>query len=236
MPATFCRRGCIGQLRDDLRVYESGPAQTASLALSRQLPYTSTEMIGLARVQFFGETPNAQQLAYTPEQVSAFLIGDRVTDDYSYSMAAGQTYSPEDLAMLIEEAMMQLRFGVFRDFAVTDRLGTATSSADLPVRWGQRGRIGEASIRPRLALVLDDVMPWVGAAAVGALAPPLALRPGLSWGMNLDQAALAAEQARPLTDDERRIEADQQRERTLQRAQNARIQSLPVPGDRRGIQ
>ncbi len=224
------------QLRDDLRVYESSPLQTASLALSRQLPFSSAEMAALARVQFFGQTPSAQQIAYTPDEISAFLIADRVTDDYSYSIAAGEVFSREDLAMLVEEAMMQLRFGVFRDFAVTDKLGTASSSADLLVHWGQRGRIGEVAIRPRLALVLDDVMPWVGAAAVGALAPPLTLRPGLSWGMNLDQAALAVQQPRSLTIEERRIEADQQQLRTLLPVQGMRIHSLPVPGDRRGLQ
>ena len=224
------------QLRDDRRVFESSPTLTASSALSRQLPFSSAEMVGLARVQFFGETPSAQQIAYTPDDVSAFLIGDRVTDDYSYSIAPGEAFSREDLAMLIEEAMMQLRFGVFRDFAVTDRLGTATSSADLPVHWGQRGRIGEPAIRPRLALVLDDVLPWVGAAAVNALAQPVLLQPGLSWGVNLDQAALAAQQPRALTNQERLIEADQQQQRTLQRALRASIQSLPVPGDRRAVQ
>lgn len=224
------------QLRDELRVYEAGPAQTASLMLSQQLPFTSAEMAGLARVQFFGETPSAQQLAYTPDQVSAFFSADRVTDDYSYSIASGESYSREDPAMLVEEAMMQLRFGVFRDVAITDRLGTATSSADLPVHWGQRGRIGDAAIRPRVALVLGEVMPWVGAAAVDGLAAPLPLRPGLSWGQNLDQAALAMAQPRALSAEERAIEADQQRQRRLQRAGTAQIQALPRPGDPRLIQ
>ncbi|MEO8279448.1 MAG: hypothetical protein ABI564_07125 [Ideonella sp.] len=224
------------QLRDDLHVFESSPVQTTSLALSQQLPFTSAEMAGLARVQFLGVAPSAQQIAYTPDDISAFFSSDRVNDDYNYSIAAGTSFSREDLAMLVEEAMMQLRFGVFRDFAITDKLGTAASSADLPVRWGQRGRIGEAAIRPRVALVLNDVMPWIGAAAVTALAPPLPLRPGLSWGINLDQAALAAQQPRPLSLQERRIEADQQQQRSLRREQNARIQSLPLPADRRGVQ
>ncbi len=123
-------------LRGDLHVWEASPAQTPSQLLAARLPFKSAEMVGLGRVQFFGETADARQLAYSPADVTAFFSADRVNDDYSYSIPPGQDLSREDAAMLVEEAMMQLRFGVFRDFAITDPLGLATSSADLRVQLG----------------------------------------------------------------------------------------------------
>ena len=121
--------------------------------------------------------------------------------------------------------MMQLRYGVLRDQAYTGKLASGASSADSVVRWGQRGRVGEAAIRPRVALVLADVMPWLGPGIAAGLAPPLAMRPGQSWGNNLDQAALASGRARPLTVEERRIEAEQTQQRGLDDALQRRLRA-----------
>lgn len=104
---------------------------------------------------------------------------------------------------------MQLRYGVLRDYAVTAKLLDGASSADLIVVWGQRGRIGEAAIKPRVRLVLAELMPWVDAGLVDTLAPPLLLRAGQSWGANLDQAALAAGRQRPLSAQQRLNEQEQ---------------------------
>jgi len=119
---------------------------------------------------------------------------------------------------------MQLRYGVQRDFAITPALASGGSSAELIVQWGQRGRIGEAALRPRVALVLEQLMPWLAPGFADALAPPLALRPGLSWGQNLDQAAIAAGQPRALSARERLIEAEHAQQRSGERARRARAQ------------
>lgn len=192
-----------------LRVYEAVPGTTASQLLYERLPFFSGEMQGLARVLSFGEAPNAAQIAYAPADITAFFSRDRVNDDYSYSVPSGATFSREDAAMLVEEGLMQLRYGVLRDFAVANKLLPDANSADLIVDWGQRGRIGDAAIRPRLQLVLAEVMPWVPANAVDQLAAPRQLRAGQSWGANLDQGALAANRARPLTAQERFNEQEQ---------------------------
>jgi hypothetical protein len=55
----------------------------------------------------------------------------------------------------------------------------------LIVRWGQRGRIGEASIKPRATLVLQNLAPWVDTAEVTNLPAPIAMRVGDSWAGNL---------------------------------------------------
>jgi len=209
-------------LNSSLRVVEASPANTASEELRAQLPFTSQPMVDLGRVQFFGATATEVQRAYQPADVAALFSADRVTDDYSYSWPTGQSVPREDAAMLAEEALMQLRHGVLRDFAVTP-LFVSGSSADLVVTWGQRGRVGEAAIKPRVALVLAQTMPWLPADFTDALAPPLALRAGLTWGQNLDQAALASGTARALSVTERAQEADLDAQRRTHRRSAAEL-------------
>lgn len=203
-------------LNPALRVYEAVPAGTASDQLRTQLPFFSQEMVELGRVQFFGVTSTAAQRAYQPADIVRFFSTDRVTDDYSYAWPSGQSVPREDAAMLAEEALMQLRHGVLRDVAVTPQF-LSGSSADVVVTWGQRGRVGDAAIKPRVALVLAQTMPWLPAGFTDALAPPLPLRAGLTWGQNLDQAALAAGLARPMSERERALEADLQLQRRSSR-------------------
>ena len=191
------------------RVYEAIPAQTASERLHNSYPFYSQEMRGLAQVLSFGATASAQQIAYQPDDVVRFFSQDRVNDDYSYSIPSSASFSREDAAMLIEEAMMQLRLGVLRDYAVTNKLASGANSADLRVTWGQRGRIGEPVIRPRLQLVLAEIMPWLPANFADGLAAPQALRAGATWGANLDQAALQAGKVKPLSAQQRYNEQEQ---------------------------
>ena len=82
-------------------------------------------------------------MAYRPADIIAFFAPDRVNDDYSYSVASTASFSREDAAMLVEETLMQRRYGVFRDVAVSDVLPAGGTSSDLIVRWGQRGRVGD---------------------------------------------------------------------------------------------
>ena len=110
--------------------------------------------------------------------------------------------------MLVEEAMVQLRYGVLRDFGFVPRIPEGGTAADQTLVWGQRGRIGEAALRPRLALVLAEVMPWVTAAELSGLAAPVMLKPGLTWGQNLDLAAAQANRPRALSADERARERE----------------------------
>jgi len=164
-------------------------------------------MVDLGRVQFFGAASTAVQRAYQPADIVRFFSADRVTDDYSYSWPSGQSVPREDAAMLAEEALMQLRHGVLRDVAVTPQFLTGLS-ADQTVTWGQRGRIGDAAIKPRVALVLSQTMPWLPAGFTNGLAAPVPLRAGLTWGQNLDQGALAMGLVKPLSAAERALEAD----------------------------
>lgn len=194
-------------LNNGLRVYEAVPAGTPSEQLHAQLPFRSQEMVDLGRVQFFGVASTPLQRSYQPADIARFFSGDRVTDDYAYSMPVGQTVPREDAAMLAEEALMQLRHGVLRDVAVVPQF-LSGASADQAVTWGQRGRVGDAAIKLRAALVLAQTMPWLSAGFTDGLAPPVPLRAGLTWGQNLDQGALAMGMVRPMSAAERALEAD----------------------------
>jgi hypothetical protein len=131
-----------------------------------------------------------------------------VNDDYSYSLPSGSTVPREDAAMLVEEALVQLRYGVLRDFGITPRVPEGGTSADQTLVWGQRGRIGDPALRGRLQLVLADVMPWLPASELSRLAAPIQLRAGLTWGQNLDQGAVQANRPRALRPDERERERE----------------------------
>lgn len=178
-------------LNPALRVYDIQAGVTASDDLAARLPLQSAEMVALGKVQFFGKASTAVQRAYTPQDITGFFAPDRATDEYSYSLPDGGDVGREDAAMLAEEAMMQLRFGILRDVAITPPLTAASTSSNIIVSWGQRGRVGEAKIKPRVALVMSQVMPWIAASELDKLAVPQALPAGRSWLATLDPAAAA---------------------------------------------
>ncbi|HLO93056.1 MAG TPA: hypothetical protein VK195_01960 [Burkholderiaceae bacterium] len=178
-------------LNPALRVFQIDAGVTASDDLAAKLPLQSAEMVGLGKVQFFGKASTAPQRAYTPQDITGFFEPDRATDEYNYSLPDGATVGREDAAMLAEEAMMQLRFGILRDVAVTPPLTASSTSSNIILSWGQRGRVGEAKIKPRVALVVSQVMPWIAASELDHLAAPQALPAGKSWLAALDPASAA---------------------------------------------
>lgn len=152
--------------------------------LSRTSPLLSAEMRALAQVKFVGVAPTPAQIAYTPDTVASFFAPDRATDEYNFHPS-----TREDLAMLFEEFMMFRNHAWRRDMAITDKVTDTTTSATLIVRWGQRGRVGAASVKPRVQLVVGALAPWVSLAEVTNLPPPIQMRPGESWAGNLVQPA-----------------------------------------------
>ena len=87
--------------------------------------------------------------------------------------------------MLFEEFMMSYRHGMLTDMAYTDPIQPGQTAADVIVRWGERGRIAEPAIKPRIKLVLQRVAPWIDATAVDRLPAPVMMTPGVSWADNL---------------------------------------------------
>ncbi|MGL4575772.1 MAG: PKD domain-containing protein [Burkholderiaceae bacterium] len=153
---------------------------TVSDILATQLPLASAEMRGLAQVNFGDPTKITDvQKAYTPDQVAGFFKTDGASDQYNYYTIF------EDVAMLYEEFMMAHRHSVRRDVMVADKITASTTGANLIVRWGQRGRVADPAVKPRIKLVLQELAPWIDPAAVDALPVPIAMCAGQSYTQNL---------------------------------------------------
>ncbi len=153
-------------------------------ALAQVYPLSSQQMFGLGQVSFWGATATAAQRAYTPMDVGGFFASDRANDDYAYSKYADNN-SREDLAMLFEEFMMTSRQNVQLDIAFGTKFQTGMSGDQIIIAWGQRGRIADPALKPRIKLVLARVAPWINASEVDALPAPLLMRSGSSWTNNL---------------------------------------------------
>ena len=129
------------------------------------------ELTKLAQVRF--RDPNLvtqQQIDYTMNDVANMFKTEGAPQFYSYSSTR------EDLAILFDGFMMHARYGVSRDVAVSDQ-----DYSDIV--WGQRDRIGESWIKPRVSFVATRVLPEFSSAAtvVQNMAPPTALQDGKTW-------------------------------------------------------
>jgi hypothetical protein len=165
-----------------------------SSVLATTMPLQSAEMRALAQVMFVdgpaassgtlvNGIPYGTLTSYTPAQVAGFFSPDGASDTYNFHPSLR-----EDLAMLFEEFMQQRNHQFLRDVAITDKITSTTTSNTLIVRWGQRGRVGETAVKPRVQQVVQALAPWVLAAdanAVTNLPAPLAMRAGESWAANL---------------------------------------------------
>lgn len=129
------------------------------------------ELTRLAQVRF--QDPSLvtqQQIEYTMTDVANMFKTEGAPQFYSYSSTR------EDLAILFDGFMMFARYGVSRDVAVSDQQYS-------DIVWGQRGRIGESWIKPRVSFVATRVLPEFTSAAtvVQNLSSPTALQDSKSW-------------------------------------------------------
>ncbi|PKI18037.1 hypothetical protein [Colwellia sp. 12G3] len=149
--------------------------------LAITLPLASQEMRDLGQVSFAGETANQTQKNYLPVDIKGFFSPDRASDFYAYSSLR------EDYAMLFEELMMQNRFAVIRDVAITNQpIGENITAADYMVTWGQRGRIGDDKLRARVLFSASRVLPEFDSQVAMNLVPaPIEMVEGDSWIDNL---------------------------------------------------
>ena len=213
--------------------------QLPSDTLAATLPLQSAEMRALARVlvldgpasspsTLVNGIPYSTLTGYTATQVGGFFSADRASDTYNYSTTR------EDIAMLFEEFMQRRNHAFLRDVAITDKITSATTSSTLIVRWGQRGRVGETSVKPRVQQVVQALAPWVLAAdadAVNNLPAPLAMRVGESWTANLClPAPCAAPSVQALALTPLDLEADRALLRRAIRAPGVAVEEMRAGG------
>ncbi|GLX81046.1 hypothetical protein [Thalassotalea eurytherma] len=149
--------------------------------LTATYPLDSQVMRDLAQVSFRGESASVVQRAYSPTEIGNIFSSDAATDYYNYSSTR------EDLAMLFEELMMQSRYGIRRDVAVTNLpQGDSISVTDYIVSWGQRGRVAESGISLRAEYVTERILPEFDVqAAIDSLPTPIPMVVGDDWLENL---------------------------------------------------
>ncbi len=147
--------------------------------LSTSLPLNGEEMYRLAKVRYRGETATATERNYSPSDVSGFFSPEHAPQFYNY------TSKREDYAMLFDGFMMKARYNVDRDVAITNQ--PQNSTEQFIVTWGQRGRIGDANIKPRVDYVTHRILPEFSSASeiIDNLAEPIAMEAGKTWAENL---------------------------------------------------
>jgi len=161
--------------------------------LKNTLPLLGSEMFDLAQVRFHGVEASATQKSYQPNDITVFFSSETAPQFYNYSSIR------EDYAMLFDGFMMKARYNISRDVAVST-LPKNTTETYL-VDWGQRGRIGEESIKPRVLYALTNILPEFANAesTVNALPEPIMMNSGGTWAENLTISPISAIQAKRLS-------------------------------------
>ena len=156
---------------------KDGGIQSDKLATA--LPLNGAEMYRLAQVRYQGETATTTEQNYSPNDVAGFFSPEHSPHFYNYSSRR------EDYAMLFDELMMKVRFDVDRDIAITNQPQSAEE--EYIVAWGQRGRIGENNIKPRVDYVTRRILPEFTEVSetVNNLATPIVMQIGKTWAENL---------------------------------------------------
>jgi hypothetical protein len=84
--------------------------------------------------------------------------------------------------------MMKARYNIDRDVAITNSVAADGFASDYIVDWGQRGRISDDKVKPRVAYVVERVLPEFDGfqTILDSLPEPIMMEAGKSWIDNLD--------------------------------------------------
>ena len=143
-------------------------------------PLDSDEMTALAQVSFAGETATATQRGYQATDIEGFFSTDKSPSYYSYSTTR------EDFATLFERFMMAYRLNAGADVGILEDPDT---NPDLLVTWGQRHRINEPLIQPRVKFAVESILPSLNVDLIQQSLPdPILMDPSKGWfeNVNLD--------------------------------------------------
>ncbi len=152
--------------------------------LKNTLPLLGDEMYALAQVRFHGMDATNAQKAYQPSDVSTFFSAEKAPQFYNYSSVR------EDYAMLFDGFMMKIRFDISRDVAITN--SPKSVDENYIVTWGQRGRIGDERIKPRVLYAVSNILPEVNDVEnlINNLPSPIMMNIGETWSENLNISPL----------------------------------------------
>lgn len=147
----------------------------ATSILGEKYPLSCRDCFDLGAVIYRGAPPTSAQKALSAARVAQLFAADNANDFYAYSVnnPASAIISPEDTAMLAEEALMQLIYGFRRYTYVLNHI-----NGNYSFQWGQASRIGTPAIRQRAGLVLTNTAPWFDQNQLTKLESPTQLTGG----------------------------------------------------------
>lgn len=163
----------LSYLRAASSVYDDRP----STYLTNFEGLASAEMFRVAGILYKGVPPNDNDKAVTAAEVGGFFDPDAASDDYAYASQY------EDLAMLLEEAMMKLHYGTDRDMAfIVPSRKLKPECDDEKIGWGIRNRLAAEQVTGRAEWVVQQMLPHRNYSDFFAeLEPPQNLPAGAGW-------------------------------------------------------
>ena len=187
----------FGSLLASKSILQEGDRLASSRVSSAMVnfsPLSSDLLVDVAEVLFLGANASQAILELTPEEVADEFRVDVANDDYAY------TNQFEDLAILLEEIMMKYHFDIDRDIAYIDRPATNSSfCVDYPVRWGQRGRVGDPGVKARTRYMLQVLLNQTDVSKyIDDLETPTMMVNGNNWCQNLNPSPATASSSKTL--------------------------------------
>jgi hypothetical protein len=153
-------------------------------------------LYGLAGVRFFNDEATDFHKTVTADFAGADMGNEGKLIFYSYAT------SREDVAMLVEGAMMKHHYDVDVHVGFADKQADVRS-CDLKVAWGERNRVASDLVAPRARYVADRILPHVNLSGLfsGGSGTASPLRVGDTWCDNLSSSAPAASRTISSTDE-----------------------------------
>lgn len=127
---------------------------STSLDLYNRYPLQSDILYQLGRVQFQGEQASDMLIALTASDVGNYFAADGANDAYNYSTLY------EDTAMLFEEAMMKIHYGIDREMAFATVLATPPNvCSNISLDWTAINRVLSTQVIHRAEQVVNRLLP-----------------------------------------------------------------------------
>lgn len=132
------------------------PSQAASANQSNWIstiatgtyPLNNALLDRMARVKFAGSSPTTADHNTTASDIATAINDEPANHDYPYLTQF------EDVALLIEAALMDYFYNVEYEFAVLNR-------TDQTIVWGKRKRIAKANVKEKSRIILNRLLPSV---------------------------------------------------------------------------
>ncbi len=132
---------------------DANSEQWLSPRLQDRFPIAQPELEGLAGVLYRGREPTPEQASATADYVGALFEAGGGATFYAYHTIN------EDFAVLFDAAMMKALYGIDRHVGFTGQPADPDDfdCGDLLVGWGQRERLGDPSVVPRVGWVIEAI-------------------------------------------------------------------------------